>query len=120
MSQVLNVLEKFFKYFSAFIISVYYARAFLCISHPKVSFLPTLIETSWPENIIGAKPAIFPSEEAHLRRFGKCKGIKQATATDIDRYGRLWALDEGDEFCSAKLLIWDLLYFNNEVRKFNL
>lgn len=97
-----------------FNISVYYARAFLCISHPKDSFLPTLVEASWPENI--AKPTVFPSEEIHLRKKGKCKGIKQAIATDIDVNGRLWLLDEGDETCSAKLIIWDLLYFNYEVR----
>jgi hypothetical protein len=95
---------------------VYYARAFLCIRHPKELFLPTLIESSWPENIIGVRPSIFPNEETHLRRSGKCKGIKQAIATDIDSSGRLWALDEGDKFCSVKLVIWDLLYFNNEVR----
>lgn len=97
-------------------VSVYYGRAFLCLSHPAPSIYPTLIEASWPENMIGVKPKIFPSDATHLRRFGKCKGIKQAQSTDIDANGRLWMIDSGSGSCSAKIIIYDLLYFNDEVR----
>lgn len=97
-------------------VSVYYGRAFLCLRHlSSESSLPTLVEASWPENIIGAKPKIFPSESSHLRRAGKCKGIKQAQSTDIDVNGRLWMIDNGNEACSAKIVVYDLLYFNDEV-----
>lgn len=100
-------------------VSVYYGRAFLCLRHesPLTSAtLPTLVESSWPENMIGGKPKIFPSETTHLRRSGKCKGIKQAQSTDIDASGRLWMIDNGNEACSAKIIIYDLLYFNDEVK----
>lgn len=97
-------------------VSVYYGRAFLCLQHASSSSsLPTLVEASWPENIIGVKPKIFPSESSHLRRVGKCKGIKQAKSTDIDTNGRLWLIDNGNEACSAKIVVYDLLYFNDEV-----
>lgn len=98
-------------------VSVYYGRSFLCLRHVVNSSLPTLIEASWPENLIGSKPKIFPSETNHLRRVGKCKGIKQAQSTDIDANGRLWVIDNGNDACSAKILIYDLLYFNDEVMR---
>lgn len=100
-------------------VSVYYGRAFLCIEHKSNSVhssLPTLVEASWPENVIGVKPKAFPSEASHLRRAGKCKGVKQAHSTDVDVNGRLWMIDSGNEACSAKIIIYDLLYFNDEVK----
>lgn len=96
-------------------VSVYYGRAFICLKHQPPSILPTLVEASWPENMIGVKPKIFPSDATHSRRFGKCKGIKQAQATDIDANGRLWMIDSGGGSCSAKIIVYDLLYFNDEV-----
>lgn len=96
-------------------VSVYYGRAFLCLKHSSKVDLPTLIEASWPENIIGSKAKIFPSDSIYLRRLGKCKGIKQAVSTDIDANGRLWMIDNGNEVCSAKIVVYDLLYFNDEV-----
>lgn len=97
-------------------VSVYYGRAFLCLRHAAVdSHLPTLIEATWPENMIGVKPKVFPSETLHSRRIGKCKGVKQAEATDIDEHGRLWMIDSGTNSCSAKIVVYDLLYFNDEV-----
>lgn len=97
-------------------VSVYYGRAFLCLRHLAVdSHLPTLVEATWPENMIGVKPKVFPSEILHKRRLGKCKGIKQAEATDIDEHGRLWMIDSGTDSCSAKIVVYDLLYFNDEV-----
>lgn len=99
-------------------VSVYYGRAFICLKHADNPALPTLVEASWPENMIGVKPKIFPSESTHSRRLGKCKGIKQAQSTDIDTSGRLWVLDNGCESCSAKIIVYDLLYFNDEVNFF--
>lgn len=98
-------------------VSVYYSRAFLCLRHMSNPELPTLVEASWPENIIGSKAKVFPSESIHLRRLGKCKGVKQAESTDIDANGRLWMIDNGNELCSAKIIVYDLLYFNDEVIK---
>lgn len=68
-------------------ISVYYARAFICLTHPwdnrslQPQSTPTLVEASWPENMIGVRPVIFPSEDYFIRRQGKCKGIQQAVVS---------------------------------------
>lgn len=67
-------------------ISVYYARAFICLTHSKNHNRPqrataTLVEASWPENMIGVKPVIFPNEDYFVRRAAKCKGIKQAVVS---------------------------------------
>lgn len=99
-------------------VSVYYGRSFICLRHKtnsRNSLLPTLVEAAWPENMIGVKPKVFPNEASQLRRAGKCKGIKQAQSTDIDGNGRLWLIDSGNEACTAKIIIFDLLYFNDEV-----
>lgn len=76
-------------------ISVYYARAFLCLKHSKnhIRPQPTLVEASWPENMIGVKPIIFPSEDYFIRRAGKCKGIKQAAVSFL----------ENRKFCNIKV-----------------
>lgn len=83
---------------------------------------PTLIESSWPEDLIGVKPKIFPSEKLFRKRMGKCRNIVQATATDLDLKGRLWLLDNGSNLCHPKLTIYDLLYRNEEIQSqaFNL
>lgn len=67
-------------------ISVYYARAFICLKHSRnhnniQQSMPTLVEASWPENMIGVKPVIFPNEDYFIRRAGKCKGIRQAAVS---------------------------------------
>jgi hypothetical protein len=97
-------------------VSVYYNRAFLCLKHNTDELThSTIIEASWPENLIGVKPKIFPSESNYLNRVGRCRGIQQAKSTDIDEKGRLWLIDEGTAKCSPKLFVYDLLYFNEEV-----
>lgn len=76
-------------------ISVYYARAFICLTHPsnhnrplQPQSTPTLVEASWPENMIGVRPVIFPSEDYFIRREGKCKGILQAAVSgDMELFG---------------------------------
>jgi hypothetical protein len=59
-------------------VSTYYGRAFMCVRHERSVSLPTLVEASWPENMIGVKVKAFPSDGAHARRVTSCKGIKQA------------------------------------------
>lgn len=95
-------------------VSVYYNRAFLCLRSSNNETIPSLVEASWPENSIGSRPKIFPSETQHRQ---KCRNVQQAKATDIDGKGRLWVVDEGTTFCAPKLFIYDLLYFNEEVSK---
>lgn len=96
-------------------VSVYYNRAFLCLEHQNFTNLPTFVEATWPENLIGVKPKIFPNESEFKKRTGKCRGIQQAKCTDIDEKGRLWMIDEGNEKCAPKIFVYDLLYFNEEV-----
>lgn len=100
-------------------VSVYYNRAFLCFRSSNNETIPSLVEASWPENSIGSRPKIFPSETQHRQ---KCRNVQQAKTTDIDGKGRLWVVDEGTQLCAPKLFIYDLLYFNEEVRSifFNL
>lgn len=92
-------------------VSVYYNRAFLCLRSSNET-IPSLVEATWPENSIGSRPKIFPSESQHRQ---KCRNVQQARATDIDGKGRLWVVDEGTQYCAPKLFIYDLLYFNEEV-----
>ena len=96
-------------------VSVYYNRAFLCLQHQNDTQKPTFIEATWPENLIGVKPKIFPSESQFKKRSGKCRGVQKAKATDIDEKGRLWLIDEGTDQCAPKIFVYDLLYFNEEV-----
>lgn len=92
-------------------VSVYYNRAFLCLRSSNET-IPSLVEATWPENSIGSRPKIFPSESQHRQ---KCRNVQQARATDVDGKGRLWVVDEGTQYCAPKLFIYDLLYFNEEV-----
>lgn len=91
-------------------VSVYYNRAFLIVRSNANETFPTLLEASWPENLL--TPKAFPSESQHG---SKCRNIQQAKASDVDYKGRLWVIDEGTQHCSPKLFIFDLLYFNEEV-----
>lgn len=93
-------------------VSVYFNRAFLCLRSVNNETIPTLVEATWPENLLGVPPKVFPSESQQGR---KCRAIQNAIATDIDNKGRLWVIDEGTQFCTPKIFIFDLLYFNEEV-----
>lgn len=95
-------------------VSVYFNRAFLCLRSSNNETIPTLIEATWPENLLQVQPKIFPSESQQGK---KCRVIQSAIATDIDNKGRLWVIDEGTSFCAPKVFVYDLLYFNEEVSK---
>lgn len=83
----------------------------------------TLVEATWPENILPMKPRVFPNDLAHAKSDCDCNGILQATSTAVDsKNGRLWVIDNGSKYCSPKVIIFDLLRRNNEVtarRHFN-
>ncbi|XP_070505759.1 uncharacterized protein yellow-k [Chironomus tepperi] len=115
MSWTLSSLDMTTNDTSILHVSVYYNRAFLCLQHQNDTQKPTFIEATWPENLIGVKPKIFPSESQFKKRSGKCRGIQQGKATDIDEKGRLWLIDEGTDKCAPKIFVYDLLYFNEEV-----
>lgn len=92
---------------------------FFCIN---VHTVPTLIEASWPENLISVRPRIF-SEDPTIRfiRPGLvCDDIISARVTEIDRKGNLWVLDDGGRHvgrdCLPKLSIHSLLLLNERVR----
>lgn len=78
--------------------------------------MPTLIEATWPENMMSIRPNIFPNEKRFYQLAGKCRNVLNAQVTDIDTKGRLWLLDNGSVFCDPKLIIYDLLYRNEEVQ----
>lgn len=115
MSWTLSSLDMSTNGTSILHVSVYYNRAFLCLQHENDTQKPTFIEATWPENLIGVKPKIFPSESQFKKRSGKCRGVQKAKATDIDEKGRLWLIDEGTDQCAPKIFVYDLLYFNEEV-----
>jgi hypothetical protein len=95
-------------------VSVYYNRAFLCLRSSSNETIPTLVEATWPENLLGVPPKVFPSESQQGK---KCRNIQSAISTDIDNKGRLWVIDEGSLACAPKVFVYDLLYFNEEVSK---
>lgn len=78
--------------------------------------MPTLIEATWPENMMNIRPKIFPNEKRFHHLAGKCRNVLNAQVTDIDSRGRLWLLDNGSSTCEPKLIIYDLLYRNEEVQ----
>lgn len=95
------------------------------ILQQKISSLhylvPTLIEAPWPENIFGVKPKVFSEDPTinFLRPGLLCDNIINARATDIDRKGNLWILDNGiinsGIKCSPKLSIHSLIILNERV-----
>lgn len=85
-------------------VSRYYSRAFLCIKSTSNESIPTFIETNWPENGISFQPKIFPNTEE--------PSIQDVVTSDVDRKGRLWLIENLNP---PKLLIYNLLQFNNKI-----
>lgn len=115
----LNVTE-----FSVLHVSLYCNRAFLCIEHnqPKhpVKFAPgTLIEAQWPESLPGLIPRVFGEEITWFRPHLACDNIITAQATDIDKRGNIWILDNGGRYrgttCAPKLTIHSLIFLNERL-----
>lgn len=100
---------------------LYLVRVFLCIKPLNTSGTietATLIESTWPENYFSVLPKIFPEKELHALTASEkdnCFLIQQAILTEKDNLFRLWVLDEGNENCEPKILIFDLLRRNREV-----
>lgn len=76
----------------------------------------TLIESTWPENLLPIQSRIFPNDLSHAKTLSHCNGIVKTTKTAVDRAnGNLWLLDNGSKHCTPKLIVFDLLRGNNEV-----
>lgn len=78
----------------------------------------TLIESTWPENYFSLLPKVYPDKALHALTASQkdnCFLIQQVIQTEIDNLYRLWALDEGNENCEPKIVIFDLLRRNREV-----
>lgn len=78
----------------------------------------SIIESTWPENLLPIQSRIFPNELSYAKSHCDCNGIVQTIQTAIDRNGLLWLIDNGSKHCAPKLLIFDLLRGNIEVRRF--
>lgn len=77
----------------------------------------TIIESTWPENLLPIQSRIFPNQLSHAKSQCDCNGIVQTIQTAIDRNnGLLWLIDNGSKLCAPKLLIFDLLRGNNEAK----
>lgn len=76
----------------------------------------TIIESTWPENLLPIQSRAFPNDLSYAKTFCDCNGIIQTIQTAVDRQnGLLWLLDNGSIYCSPKLIVIDLLRNNNEV-----
>lgn len=100
-------------------VSVFYVRSFLAIQNRwnSTSKAPsiTLIESTWPENLLPIQPRVFPNDLSHAKTMCDCNGIIQSIHTAIDRNGLLWLIDNGSIYCPPKLIIYNLLKLNTEV-----
>lgn len=76
----------------------------------------TVIESTWPENLLAIQSRVFPNDLSHAKSQCDCNGILQTIQTDVDRSdGLLWLLDNGSQYCPPKLILFDLLKGNAEV-----
>lgn len=76
----------------------------------------TIIESTWPENLLSIQSRVFPNDLTHAKTQSDCNGIVKAAQTAVDRSkGILWLLDNGSKYCTPKLIVFDLLRGNNEV-----
>lgn len=99
-------------------VSVFYVRSFLTIQNRWNSTAKspvTLIESTWPENLLPIQPRVFPNDLSHAKTICDCNGIIQSIHTAIDRNGMLWLIDNGSVYCPPKLIIYNLLKLNAEV-----
>lgn len=99
-------------------VSVFYVRSFLVIQNRwnSTSKNPiTLIESTWPENLLPIQPRVFPNDLSHAKTICACNEIIQSIHTAIDRNGMLWLLDNGSIYCPPKIIIYNLLKLNAEV-----
>lgn len=99
-------------------VSVFYVRSFLAIQsrwNTTTKNPITLIESTWPENLLPIQPRVFPNDLSHAKSICDCNGIIQSIHTAIDRNGMLWLIDNGSIYCPPKLIIYNLMKLNAEV-----
>lgn len=102
------------KFHSIFIFSCGFYFVFFSFRADQI----TLIESTWPENLLALQSRVFPNDLSHSMTPSNCNGIVNTIQTAVDRAnGILWLLDNGSEYCPPKLIIFDLLRGNNEVNK---
>lgn len=102
-------------------VSVFYVRSFLVIQkrwNSTVKNAITLIESTWPENLLPIQPRVFPNDLSHAKTICDCNGIIQSIHTAVDRNGMLWLVDNGSIYCPPKLIIYNLLKLNAEVHRY--
>lgn len=76
----------------------------------------TIIESTWPENLLPIQSRVFPNDLSHAKIQSNCNGIVKTIQTAVDRVnGLLWLLDNGSKYCTPKIIVFDLLRNNNEV-----
>lgn len=99
-------------------VSVFYVRSFMVIQgrwNSTIKHSITLIESTWPENLLPIQPRVFPNDLSHAKSICDCNGIIQSIHTAVDRNGMLWLIDNGSIYCPPKLIIYNLLKMNAEV-----
>ncbi|KAL5289788.1 hypothetical protein ACFFRR_009671 [Megaselia abdita] len=102
---------------------LYLVRVFLSVkplNNNTTTETATLIESTWPENYFSLLPKIFPDKALHALTVSEKKNcflIQQVIQTEIDNLYRLWVIDEGNEHCEPKILLYDLLRGNMEVAR---
>ncbi|XP_031641194.1 uncharacterized protein LOC116352610 [Contarinia nasturtii] len=102
-------------------VSLFYVRSFLTIRNLSNSSNHhiTLIESTWPENLLPIQSRIFPNELSHAKHKSDCNGIVKTIQTAVDRTdGHLWLLDNGSQYCTPKLIVFDLLRSNIEIHRY--
>lgn len=102
-------------------------KAFLAVPRRKNDIKNkryTLVEAPWPEirdeTTFALRP--FPNSYSQLNHMDNCfRSLRCVVALDIDSRGRLWVLDVPTEKrCSAKIIIYDLLRNNQELKRVEL
>lgn len=87
------------------------------ISGTKMSIFSgkiSIIESTWPENLLAIQSRVFPNDLSHAKAPSNCNGIVKTIQTAVDRAnGLLWLLDNGSKYCTPKLIVFDLLRGNN-------
>lgn len=100
-------------------VSIFNNRAYLSIKPNEIfpNINPTLIEASWPESV--KSPHVFPSIDFFYNE--TCEYLQNVVSTDVDTFGKLWILDEGNfkSKCPGKVIVYNLLT-NRVVRRFTL
>ncbi|XP_059622715.1 uncharacterized protein LOC132265933 [Phlebotomus argentipes] len=98
-------------------VSVHHLKAFLSVKSKNTSQIATLVETSWPENLLHFVARRFPNAQAHNLATG-CQRIVQSWRTAVDAKSRLWVIDRGSPKCPPKLIVYNLRTpWNSEVHR---